>query len=144
MAEMKVVIVGCGRTGSGVALQLAGEGWDVTCVDEDETALARLGDWRGGFVVGHGMDVDVLERAGIANADAAIVSTDGDNSNVVIGQVIQGRYQTGCVVVRVLDPRRAEFYAERGLRTVCPTQTAIATLSEVVRSHAPTAVGSAD
>jgi trk system potassium uptake protein TrkA len=141
---MKVVIVGCGRTGSGVALQLAGEGWAVTCVDEDETALARLGDWRGGFVVGHGMDVDVLERAGIASADAAIVSTDGDNSNVVIGQVIQRRYQIGCVVVRVLDPRRAEFYSERGLRTVCPTQTAIATLSEVVRSYAPVAVGSTD
>jgi trk system potassium uptake protein len=141
---MNVVIVGCGRTGSAVALQLAGEGWDVTCVDEDETALARLGDWRGGFVAGHGMDLEVLESAGIASADAAVVSTDGDNSNVVIGQVIQRRYQPGCVVVRVLDPRRAEFYAARGLRTVCPTQTAIATLSEVVRSHAPTSVGSAD
>ena len=141
---MNVVIVGCGRTGSAVALQLASEGWDVTCVDEDETALGRLGDWRGGFVAGHGMDLEVLESAGIANADAAVVSTDGDNSNVVIGQVIQRRYQTACVVVRVLDPRRAAFYSERGLQTVCPTQTAIATLSDVVRSHAATAVGSAD
>ena len=137
---MNVVIVGCGRTGSAVALQLAGEGWDVTCVDEDETALGRLGDWRGGFVAGHGMDLEVLESAGIARADAAVVSTDGDNSNLVIGQVIQRRYQTGCVVVRVLDPRRAAFYAERGLQTVCPTQTAIATLSEVVRSYGPAPV----
>jgi trk system potassium uptake protein TrkA len=139
---MKVVIVGCGRVGSSVAKQLAGEGWDVTCVDDDETALGRLGDWRGGFVVGHGMDLDVLERAGIATADAAVISTDGDNSNVVIGQVLQRRYQLGCVVVRVLDPRRAEFYAERGLRTVCPTKTAIATLAEIVRTYEPTPVAS--
>jgi len=131
---MKVVIVGCGRVGSGVAKQLAEQGWDVTCVDEDESALTRLGEWRGGFVVGHGMDVKVLERAGIADADAAVVATDGDNTNVVIGQVVQKRYAPATVVVRVLDPRRAAFYAERGLPTVCPTQTAIATLIDVVRS----------
>jgi trk system potassium uptake protein TrkA len=139
---MKAVIVGCGRTGSSVAKQLADEGWDVTCVDDDETALGRLGAWNGGFVVGHGMDLSVLEQAGIANAEAAVVATDGDNSNVVIGQVIQRRYDVGCVVVRVLDPRRAEFYAERGLRTVCPTKTAIATLSDIVRTCDPTPVGS--
>jgi trk system potassium uptake protein TrkA len=80
------------------------------------------------------MDTGVLERAGIADADAAVVATNGDNTNVVVGQVIQRRYDNGCVVVRVLDPRRAAFYAERGLRTVCPTQTAIATLTDVVRS----------
>ena len=137
---MKVVIVGCGRVGSGVAKHLAGEGWDVTCIDEDEGALARLGEWRGGFVVGHGMDLEVLERAGIADADAAVVATNGDNTNVVVGQVVQRRYNTNCVVVRVLDPARAAFYAERGLRTVCPTQTAIATLTDVVRSCEPSPV----
>jgi trk system potassium uptake protein TrkA len=135
---MKVVIVGCGRTGSSVATRLAEEGWDVTCVDEDETALSRLGNWRGGFVAGHGMDLEVLERAEIASADAAVVSTDGDNSNIVIGQVIQRRYGLACVVVRILDPRRADFYGERGLQVVCPTQTAIGTLTDVVRSCSPT------
>ena len=134
LTGVKVVIVGCGRVGSGVAKQLAEQGWEVTCIDQDEGALARLGEWRGGFVVGHGMDVDVLERAGIAGADAAVVATNGDNTNVVVGQFVQRRYKTNCVVVRVLDPARAAFYAERGLRTVCPTQTAIATLTEVVRS----------
>jgi trk system potassium uptake protein TrkA len=106
----------------------------VTCIDEAESALTRLGAWRGGFVVGHGMDTRILESAGIADADAAVVATDGDNTNVVIGQVAQKRYGVGCVVVRVLDPLRAEFYAERGLRTVCPTQTAISVLLDAVRA----------
>ena len=134
---MKAIVIGCGRTGSSVALSLASDGWDVTCVDEDEGALARLGEWRGGFVVGHGMDVDVLEKAGVAVARAVVVSTDGDNSNIVIGQVVQRRYDRACVVVRILDPRRASFYAERGLRTVCPTQTAIATTTDLVREASP-------
>jgi trk system potassium uptake protein TrkA len=140
---MKAVVIGCGRVGASVAKQLAGDGWDVTCVDDDETALARLGDWGGGFVVGHGMDLEVLDRAGVATADAAVVSTNGDNSNVVIGQMLQRRYSIGCVVVRVLDPRRADFYAERGLRTVCPTKTSIATLTDIVRSCDAAPVGSA-
>lgn len=131
---MKAVIIGCGRVGSAVAKELAREGWDVTCVDENEDALARLGGWKGGFVVGHGMDRDILEQAGAAEAQAAVVATDGDNSNLVIGQILQRRYGIGCVVVRVLDPARAEFYAKLGLRTVCPTQTAISYLTEAVRA----------
>jgi trk system potassium uptake protein TrkA len=138
---MKAVIVGCGRVGSFVARQLADEGWDVTCIDEDEAALGRLGDWAGGFVVGHGMDVDVLEQAGIDVATAAVIATDGDNSNIVIGQVIQRRWAPSCVVVRVQDPARAEFYAARGLRTVCPTQTATATMLESVRACDPSPRG---
>ena len=132
---MKAVVIGCGRVGSAVALQLHGEGWDVNVVDEREEALTRLGTgWQGGFVVGHGMDTDVLHRAQIEEADAVVVSTDGDNTNVVIGQVAQKRYGIGCVVVRVLDPARADFYSKRGLRTVCPTQTAISVLTDVVRA----------
>jgi trk system potassium uptake protein TrkA len=134
---VKAVVIGCGRVGSAVAKGLAGEGWDVTVVDEREDALTRLGPgWRGGFVLGHGMDTSVLERAGVAEADAAVVATDGDNTNLVIGQVLQRRYEIGSVVVRVLDPARAAFYAERGLDTVCPTQTAISVLLDTVKASA--------
>jgi len=134
---VKAVVIGCGRTGSAVAKGLAADGWDVTALDESEDALMRLGpNWRGGFVLGHGMDVSVLEHAGMEDVDAAVVSTDGDNTNIVIGQVIQKRYGIGTVVVRVLDPARAKFYAERGLNTVCPTQTAIAALVDTLRAGA--------
>jgi len=134
---MNAVVIGCGRVGSAVAQELASEGWNVTAVDENEEALARLGaGWKGGFVVGHAMETEILVRAGIESADAAVVATSGDNTNIVVGQVIQQRYGLACVVVRILDPRRAEFYAKRGLRTVCPTQTAISILVEEVRSCA--------
>jgi trk/ktr system potassium uptake protein len=137
---VKAVVIGCGRVGSAVAKGLAAGAWDVLAIDEDEDALVRLGPvWNGGFVVGHGMDSSVLERAGVADADAAVVATDGDNTNIVIGQVLQKRYEIPCVVVRILDPARADFYARRGMRTVCPTETAIAVLLETVREAAPVA-----
>jgi trk system potassium uptake protein TrkA len=132
---MKALVIGCGRVGSTIALNLHSEGWEVTVVDEKEDALSRLGEsWRGAFVVGHGMDTDLLRRAGIEDADAVVAVTDGDNTNIVIGQVAQKRFDIGCVVVRVLDPARADFYAARGMRTVCPTQVAIDALMETVRT----------
>jgi trk system potassium uptake protein TrkA len=135
---VNAVVVGCGRVGSAVANGLAAEGWEVSVVDENEDALSRLGQgWRGGFVVGHGMDVAVLERAGVADADAAVVATDGDNSNIVIGQVLQQRYGVATVVVRILDPARAKLYSERGMSVVCPTQTAISELLQTVRAAKP-------
>ena len=128
-------MVGCGRVGSAVALTLAEEGWDVTAVDETEAALTRLGErWRGGFVNGHGMDVDVLREAGIESADAVVVATDGDNTNIVVGQIAQRLFGVGYVVVRLLDPARADFYEGKGLEVVCPTRTAYETLSDRVRA----------
>jgi trk system potassium uptake protein len=138
---MKVIVVGCGRVGSAVGLELDRTGWEVTAVDEDEGALQRLGEhWSGGFVVGHGMDTDVLREAGIEEADAVVVATDGDNTNLVIGQVVRKRYGIEHVIVRILDPARAEFYSKRGMQTVCPTQTAISELAARVRVAAKTAV----
>ena len=132
---MKLVVIGCGRVGSAVAREFRADGWDVTAVDEKEEALARLGsDWSGGFVDGHGMDSQILRKAGADDADAVVVATDGDNTNIVVGQVLTKRFGVDTVVVRVLDPARAEFYAARGLQTVCPTRTAISDLASRVRT----------
>jgi trk system potassium uptake protein len=135
--RVKLIVIGCGRVGSTIAKRFAAEGWDVTAVDEKETALARLGeDWTGGFIVGHGMDAAVLREAGIEDADSVVVATDGDNTNLVIGQVAQKRFGIECTVVRILDPARADFYRERGIRTICPTQVAIEALTDAVRTCA--------
>jgi trk system potassium uptake protein TrkA len=132
---VKALIIGCGRVGSSIALQLHKEGWEVSVVDENEDALSRLGEnWPGSFVVGHGMDTDVLREAGIEEMDAVVAATDGDNTNIVIGQVAQKRFGIECVIARILDPARADFYSARGLRIVSPTKTAIDTMMEAVRA----------
>jgi trk system potassium uptake protein TrkA len=133
---VKVLVIGCGRVGSAVALDLRGAGWDVSVIDERQEALGRLGDdWTGEFHVGHGMDIQLLQRAGIEDADAVVVTTDGDNSNIVIGQMAQKKFDVRSVIVRILDPARAEFFAGRGLNVVCPTKSAIETLTNAVRAY---------
>jgi len=132
---VKVIVIGAGRVGGAVALELRRAGWDVAVIDEREEALGRLGDtWDGEFFVGHGMDLQLLRQAGIEEAEAVVVATDGDNSNIVIGQAAQKQFQVRSVVVRIMDPARAEFYSNRGLNVVCPTSSAITTLVEAVRA----------
>lgn len=142
---MFVLICGCGRVGSTVAKSMLAEGHEVSVLDEDPEAVAllergRTRSWEddgGSFTVGTALEVDALEEAGIGRADAFVASTDGDNTNLVIAQIAQRRYNVPKVVVRVLDPARAQWYAEQGLMTVCPTRTAIELLEDAVRAGAP-------
>ncbi len=134
---MKALIVGCGRVGSSLAKKLQAAEWDVSVVDASEDALARLGEnWPGEFHVGHGMDIGVLEGAGIESADAVIVATSGDNTNIVVSQVAKERYGIKSVAVRLLDPARAEFYATKGLHVVSPTRDAINGLAAWAKEEA--------
>jgi trk system potassium uptake protein len=137
---MFVVIVGCGRVGSSIAKKMLSEGHEVSVLDEDPEAIAQLEkgevqtweDLGGSFTVGTALEIDALLEAGIDRADAFVASTDGDNTNLVIAQVAQRRFEVNKVVVRVLDPARARWYEEQGLRTVCPTQIAINQLEAAV------------
>ena len=138
---MLILIVGCGRVGSSVARAMLREGHEVSCLDEDPESHARLEvgleksweDLGGQFTVGAGLETEALEAAGIERADAFIASTDGDNTNIVIAQIAQKRYEVPTVIARVLDPLRAEWYQRQGLHTVCPTSVAIDMLETAVR-----------
>jgi trk system potassium uptake protein TrkA len=138
---MFVLIVGCGRVGSSIARTMVSEGHEVSVLDEDPEAIAQLEKgqnqgWEemgGSFTVGTALEIDALLEAGIDRADAFIASTDGDNTNLVIAQIAQRRFNVPTVVVRVLDPARAKWYEEQGLKTVCPTQIAINMLEEAVQ-----------
>jgi trk system potassium uptake protein len=138
---MFVLIVGAGRVGSSIARTMLSEGHEVSVLDEDPEAIALLQkgteqnweDMGGSFTVGTALEIDALLEAGIERADAFVAATDGDNTNLVIAQIAQRRFEIPKVVVRVLDPARAKWYAEQGLSTVCPTQTAIDMLEAAVR-----------
>jgi len=128
-----ILIVGAGRVGSRVARSMRAAGHTVSILDEDPLSHERLevgmdSSWEdagGRFTVGHGLEIDALLEAGIDEAEVFIASTDGDNTNLVIAQIASKQYRVPRVIVRVMDPARAEWYAEQGLHTICPTKYAI-------------------
>ena len=134
---MRVVVVGCGRVGAGLAAGLAEAGEVVAVVDKDPKAFERLGeDFAGQTVEGIGFDRDVLERAGAARADALVAVTGGDNSNVVAARVARDAYRVPRVIARIHDPRRAALYEELGVVTVSSTDWAMRKIRDYLEHRA--------
>ncbi|WP_460072877.1 potassium channel family protein [Streptomyces sp. YKOK-I1] len=116
---MKVIVVGCGRVGAGLAGLLAAEGHDVEVVDRRPQAARRLPDSpRIRFHEGNGFSRAVLGSAGIEHADAFVAVTSGDNSNIVSARTAKDVYRVPVVLARIYDPRRADIYRDLGIPTI--------------------------
>ena len=116
---MHVIVVGCGRTGSGIALELVRDGHSVVVIDKNRDAFRRLPEgWGGRSIVGAGFDRDVLEAAGAHEAGALAAVTSGDNSNILTARIARETFEIPAVVARIYDPRRAEIYQRLGIPTV--------------------------
>ena len=134
---MFVLVVGAGRVGSALATSALQSGHTVSVLDEDPLSHERLDvelgrSWEeagGRFTIGTALEMDALTEAGIEEANVFIASTNGDNTNLVVSQIAQRRFDVPKVIARVLDPRRAAWYAEQGVQTICPTQIAIEQLA---------------
>jgi trk/ktr system potassium uptake protein len=132
------MVVGAGRVGAALATAALQGGHTVSVLDEDPLSHERLDvelgrSWEeagGRFTIGTALEVDALLEAGIEDAEVFIASTNGDNTNLVVSQIAQRRFEVPRVVARVLDPRRAAWYSEQGLTTICPTQIAIEQLQQ--------------
>jgi len=135
--QVHVVIVGCGRVGSGLALQLAEQGHTVAIIDKVQRSFRRLpAHWPGTSVVGSGFDRQDLERAGAPEAGALAAVTSGDNSNILTARIARENYGIANVVARIYDPRRAEIYQRLGIPTVA---TVTWTIDQVTRKLLPEA-----
>lgn len=117
---MHVIVVGCGRLGSELAIDLDANGHSVAIVDKNRLAFQRyLPDrWAGRAVLGFGFDREVLEQADIGRADAVAAVTGGDNSNIMTARICRETYEVANVVARIQDPRRAAIYQRLGIATV--------------------------
>ncbi|HEX5566877.1 MAG TPA: TrkA family potassium uptake protein [Streptomyces sp.] len=116
---MRVVIAGCGRVGSALALQLAAEGHDVRVIDRAARPRSPLpAGFRGRFHQGSGYSRTALEAAGIEHADAFVAVTSGDNSNIVSARTAKETYRVPIVLARVNDTRRADICRELGIPAI--------------------------
>jgi trk system potassium uptake protein len=138
MVPVHVVIVGCGRVGSGLATRLVEHGHTVSIIDKVPRAFRRLpADWPGTSIVGSGFDRDDLDRAGAKQASALAAVTSGDNSNILTARIARENYGIHSVVARIYDPRRAEIYQRLGIPTVA---TVTWTIDQVMHRLLPDAV----
>lgn len=119
---MKVIIMGCGRTGSHLAAMLDADKHDITILDINDYSFRRLpSDFKGTALVGDGTDDETLIKAGIKEADAFIALTQGDNRNIMAAQIAKHIFKVPKVMLRIYDPLRRELYTTLGLEAFSPT-----------------------
>jgi len=145
---MRVIIMGNGRVGSEREITLLEGGHEVTVIDKNPDAFFRYPPSDGvTTLVGLGFDRDVLEKAGIKEADAFVAVSSGDNSNIVSARVALERYQVPKVVARIYDPRRAEIYERLNIPTVATTKWGVKQIQLMLlhdRSEIREAIGGGD
>ena len=119
---MYIIIIGCGRMGSELAIMLSDEGHDIVIIDKDSHAFQRLGPAFNGLrMTGNGFDCDVLEKAGIKEAHALAAVTDEDNTNIIAVQIAKQIYGVPNAMARVYDPKKAATYKDLGLEIISST-----------------------
>lgn len=132
---MHVIIAGCGRVGSELATNLQRLGHSLAVIDKNRKSFERLrADFSGRTVVGFSFDREVLDEAGIAEAEAFAAVTSGDNSNILSARVAKDHYRIPHVVARIYDPRRAQIYQRLGIQTVATVRW---TTDQILRSLTP-------
>jgi trk system potassium uptake protein len=132
---MKIIIIGCGRMGSGLARTLNLRNHAVTVVDREKGNFERLGaGFKGQTIVGVGFDRDVLSAAGIQLADAFAAVTPIDEENIVAARLASQVFHVPSVVARTYDPRKADIYRRLGLRTIDPIAWGVNRVAELLCS----------
>ncbi len=122
---MHFIIMGCGRVGSELTVQLSQAGHTVSVIDKRKAAFDRLPPgFNAKTIVGVGFDQEALEEAGIREADAFIAVSNGDNSNILSARVAREHYHVPTVIARIYDPRRAEIYERLDIPTVATVRWA--------------------
>jgi trk system potassium uptake protein TrkA len=130
---MRMIIIGCGRMGAGLAQALAQRGHTVTVVDNDPTAFEVLGPaFNGKTVAGVGFDRDILLQAGIERADGLAAVTASDEANVVAARLARLVFRVPRVVARLYDPRKAEIYRRLGILTISTTTWGIQRIAQLL------------
>jgi trk system potassium uptake protein TrkA len=129
-----IIVMGCGRVGAALALQLAPlEAHTLAVIDQDPLAFRRLGDdFSGRTVKGVGFDRETLIEAGIEEAGAFAAVSSGDNSNIIAARVARETFGVQRVIARIYDPKRAEVYERLGIPTVATVPWTSARLLKAV------------
>jgi trk system potassium uptake protein TrkA len=107
-----VLIVGGGKVGSYLASLLLGEGYRVRVIEQQRDEIPRLKrDLPAEVVVlGSGTDPNVLEGAGIRQAQVVAAVTGEDETNLVVASLARSEFGVPRVIGRVNNPRNAWLF----------------------------------
>ncbi len=112
---MFVIVAGGGRTGTQLANLLMAQDHQVHLVEHRPEILARIHyDLPTESIYeGSPTEPEILEQAGIRQADVVAATTDNDADNLAICFVARERYNVGRTIARINNPRAAWLFDDK-------------------------------
>ncbi|NHN47533.1 hypothetical protein G9464_07980 [Halostella sp. JP-L12] len=114
----RAYVIGDDGVGIGIAQNLADAVESTFVAGDDETVAAAESaglDARPADLT----DPLSLRRAGVGDADLAVVASGRDGRNVLVAQLLRTELDVDDVVVRLADPRNADAFDGVDVDTVC-------------------------
>lgn len=112
---MFVVIAGGGKTGAQLARYLINENHKVHIIEDRKEVLARIHKELPTELIyeGNALDAEILEKAGIRDAQVFAATTTSDETNLSMCYFVKSRYNISRTIARVNNPRNAWLFDER-------------------------------
>ncbi|WP_232688953.1 cation:proton antiporter [Halobacterium zhouii] len=133
---MRVIIVGAGRVGRGLAERLEDRGENVILIDKDQEQVEQARNL--GFTVHHGdgADIDILRSAGAENAKIVAAATGDDDSNLLVAQLTNSNFDVDTVIARVNTPGNASAFEELGVRAIAADESIAQSMDNAIERPA--------
>jgi trk system potassium uptake protein len=111
---MFVVIAGGGRTGGQLAALLVAQGHKVHLIEHRKDVLARIHHELATEIIYEGIATDpqILEQAGIREANVMAACTTSDADNLCLCYLARNLYKVNRTIARINNPRNAWLFAE--------------------------------
>ena len=103
MQSSQYAVIGLGRFGSSLALELVRQGFEVLGVDRNEDVVEDMQDQLTHTVVADSTDEDVLRSIGIRNVDCAIVAIGDDIQASILTAILLKDIGVKKVVAKALS-----------------------------------------
>ena len=131
---MYVIIVGAGRVGLNLAQSLVREGLNVTIIEHDPTKSEEVAETINAMVIqGDATSVNVLENAGIIDADVFVAATGHDSVNLLTSVLCQKYDNIKKIFARVNDLEHVDAFKQVGVDvTVSPESTVASYLERII------------
>lgn len=131
-----VVVAGCSRFGAQIASQFSDHQANVIIIDKNPNAFSKLSaDFSGFKLIGDATDIDVLKRAEVDQADLFIASTNKDNVNIMVSEIVNQYFKTKHIVSRLYDEEKEIVYKGLSINIIKPTKLSLTAFESTLISQ---------
>ncbi|GMV06140.1 MAG: potassium transporter TrkA [Gemmatimonadota bacterium] len=120
----RFAVVGLGAFGSWVSRALTRSGFDVISIDRDAERVDRFAHEVARAIVGDATDLQLLRKAGVAHADAVVVSTGDDLAASILTVLALKDLHVPRIVVKVPSPEAVRALERFDVEVVFPDREA--------------------